>query len=166
MFILCFLDLSLSVFALFCVLYGGASGPLRCCAFLICLLFCGGAVASSLFRRLFVVVWFCLFFCLLSGVLRLLSGVFVFCLLVGLWPSPLRSCVFLICLLFAGGASAALCDPVLFYQSPVCWWALVSCPILCFLVCLFLCPVLSLWLCGALLCDFGAQPLFFDPACS
>ena len=158
MFILCFLDLSLSVFALFvCVLYGGASGPLRCCAFLICLLFRdGGALALCL---LFVVVWFCVFSCLLSGVLCLLSGVSRLLLLGGAralsstilgfldlssvcwwgFGPPLRSCAF--------------------YQSPVCWWALASCPILCFLVCLFLCPALTLCLCGALLWLWRAAPV-------
>ena len=93
MFILCFLDLSLSVFALCSVLYGGASGLLRCCAFLICLLSDGGASASStILCLLLVVVWFCVFSCVLSGVLCLLSAV--------------------LCLLFVGGALALLCDPV------------------------------------------------------
>ena len=72
MFILCFLDLSLSVFALFCVLYGGALALSAMLCFLalssVWWWWGVGHVLRS-FCSLFVVLWSCVFLiCLLSGV--------------------------------------------------------------------------------------------------
>ena len=160
MFILCFLDLSLSVFALFvCVVWWGFGSSAMLCLLDLSfvswwwglgpLLSCGSVS--------FLVC------CLVSFVFCLVS--LVLCCLVGLGPSPLRSWVFLICLLFAGGASALLCDPVLFISLLFVGgrWPLVrSCAFLFVSFCVLLSP----YACVALCCGFGAQPLFFDLAFS
>ena len=87
------------------MLYGGASGPLRCCAFLICLLFCGGAGALAFF----------------SSVVCCRVVLFVF--LFAVWcPS---SSVWCLCLLFVGGALALPSTILCFLDlSSFCWWGL------------------------------------------
>ena len=90
------------------MLYGGASGPLRCGVFLSCLLFrAGGALALSSSAVCCRVV-LCGF---LSALWRPSSSACCLCFLfvAGALALSLRSCVFLICLLFAH-ASAILCS--------------------------------------------------------